>query len=293
MMVLKSWLLASRPKTLTAAVVPILVGTSLAATQGQSLQLWISCIALISALFIQTGTNFVNDAADFEKGADTPDRLGPQRVTQSGVFSAHQVWTAAGICFLASAVLAIPLLIQGGWPIFWIGVVSILCGYAYTAGPYPLAYLGLGDLFVLLFFGWVAVSGIYFLNTGRLEDPVWIAGSQVGLLATVLIAINNLRDCSTDRVANKRTLPVRFGVLFARMEILFLCLTPFLGCMYWYQHGLVWASLLPLCTLPLAVRLTWKIFTTRPGKIYNQFLAQGALLHLSFGILLSLGFWLK
>lgn len=290
---LKTWLLAMRPKTLTAAVVPVVVGTSLAFAVHGTVQLGLSLLALLSALLIQIGTNFINDSFDFKKGADTAERIGPKRVTQSGLLSANQVLLGGVFCFLVAIGLAIPLVYSGGWPILAIGVFSLIAGYAYTGGPYPLAYKGLGDLFVLVFFGWVAISGVYYLNTGVFELNALIAGSQIGLLATVLIAINNLRDNMTDRKANKKTLAVRWGVKFAKIEIALLCLLPFLGAFFWFEQGLRWAAFLPLLVFPLALGLVEKVRSTEPSAVYNRFLAQGALLHLGFGAFLSLGFILK
>lgn len=289
----KDGLLAIRPKTLTAALIPIFVGTSLSYAFHQKAKLSVSFFAFVSAIFIQIGTNLVNDASDFEKGADTCDRIGPKRVTQSGIFSSRQIWGAAFFCFLFAILFALPLVYVGGFPIFWIGCFSILAGYAYTAGPFPLAYMGLGDLFVLIFFGWIAVCGTYYLNTQTLDFNSGVAGFQIGMLATILIAINNLRDIRTDQSAHKKTLAVRFGITFARWEILLFCLCPFLAGFYWLYQGLFWAALLPLFTFPLALMICRNIFRVEPSERYNQFLGLGALLHLSFGVLLSLGFYLS
>ncbi|MFZ9595923.1 MAG: 1,4-dihydroxy-2-naphthoate octaprenyltransferase, partial [Bdellovibrionia bacterium] len=175
-MQLQAWLFASRPKTLTAAVVPILVGSTLAyAIRGET-RLDLSALALFCSLLIQVGTNLVNDAMDFKKGADTEERIGPKRVTQSGLFSSRTVLMAAGLCFVLSACLALPLVWAGGVPILIIGLLSILAGYCYTGGPFPLAYRGLGDVFVLLFFCGVPVGGVYFINTGRWDWPAGLAG---------------------------------------------------------------------------------------------------------------------
>lgn len=289
----RSWLLAARPKTLTTAVIPIGVGTAAAHAIHHQSCIVLSVFAFLSALFIQIGTNLINDAFDFKKGADTAARVGPQRVTQSGLLSEKSVWWGGIACFGISVLFALPLVWVGGWPIIWTGVLSLAAGYAYTGGPFPLAYLGLGDLFVIFFFGWVAVGGVYFLHTGTLDFPVWVAGLQVGLLATVLIAINNLRDSLTDLQANKLTLAVRFGPTFARVELTFLCLTPFVLGWYWMDYGLKWAFILPLAVFPLALFLLLNLYRFGPGVIYNRFLGQGALLHLGFGILLSLGLVLK
>lgn len=285
----RPWLMAIRPKTLTAALIPIAVGTALAySIEGQGRPL-LSLCALLSSFFIQIGTNLINDAEDFKKGADTHERLGPTRVTQSGLIEAKKVWWGGILCFLLSAALGVPLVITGGWPIIAIGIFSILAGYAYTGGPFPLAYRGLGDLFVLIFFGWVAVGGVYYLQTDSFHILALLAGTQVGLLATVLIAINNFRDHLTDRKVNKKTLAVRFGPKFARWEIGFLCLIPFGLSLIWYQFDKPWACLLPFLLFRSAIELTRRVAATEPGEIYNRFLAQAALLHLGFGVLLSIG----
>src|SRR5437763_498397 len=208
---MKPWLLAARPKTLAAAVVPVLVGTSMAMNAHAPLR-WSSFLcALGGALFIQIGTNLVNDALDFRRGADTHERLGPLRVTQAGLLSADVVLTGAYACFALAALCGIPLILRGGWPIAVIGVVSIAAAYAYTGGPYPLAYHGLGEVFVMIFFGLTAVCGSFYLQRLTLDSTAWIGGVAVGSLAVVILAINNLRDIDNDRASNKRTLAARFG----------------------------------------------------------------------------------
>jgi 1,4-dihydroxy-2-naphthoate polyprenyltransferase len=289
---IKAWIQAARPKTLTAALIPIIVGTCLAKVETGKVLWWVSALTLLASFFIQIGTNFVNDAVDFQKGADTEKRIGPQRVTQAGIFTAKQVlWM--GTAFFAMAVLCgIPLVIQGGVSILGIGVISVLMGYAYTAGPFPLAYKGLGDLFVILFFGLIAVGGVYFLHTGEVSTGAILAGLQVGLHCTVLIAINNLRDQEGDRLVGKKTLPVRFGKRFARWEIAVLCFTPFLLGLYWMAGGRFGAFLLPFLSLPLAMWISKLVFETEPSPAYNRFLGKAAALHLVFGGLLSVGFFL-
>jgi 1,4-dihydroxy-2-naphthoate octaprenyltransferase len=289
----RAWLLATRPKTLTTALIPIVVGTSLSYATQNTVRPVLSLLALLSAIMIQVGTNFINDALDFEKGAETPDRVGPKRVTQSGMITAKRVWWGGLGCFFLSSLLALPLVYVGGWPIIAIGMFSLLAGYAYTGGPYPLAYVGLGDLFVLIFFGWVAVSGVYYLNTGLFDLNALIAGTQIGLLATVLIAINNFRDMKTDRKVHKNTLAVRLGAKFVRIEIALLCLVPFLAGFFWLSRGLGWACGLPWLMAPFAFLLVRKVEGTEPSQVYNRFLAQAAALHLGFGLLLSLGLYLR
>lgn len=292
-MTLKSWLLATRPKTLTAALVPVLCASALAFAKGSSFKASLSVLALISSFLIQIGTNLVNDAIDFKKGADTSERIGPQRVTQSGLLTPRQVMMGALICFALATVTGIPLVIAGGWPLVIIGWVSLFFAYGYTGGPFPLAYLGLGDLFVLIFFGFVAVGGVYFLQTGTVDVAASVVGAQIGLLATTLIAINNLRDREGDIRANKRTLAVRLGVKLARAEIALLCFLPFILNLYWLKIDWKWATLLPFLALPLAIQLCRDIFRTPPSVVYNQYLGRAAGLHLIFGVLWSVGCFLR
>ncbi|MEI6414438.1 MAG: 1,4-dihydroxy-2-naphthoate polyprenyltransferase [Pseudomonadota bacterium] len=287
---IKTWVLGARPKTLTAAVVPVLVATALAATLTSGEMRWgLSLFALLSSIFIQIGTNLFNDALDFIKGADTSERLGPLRVTQSGLLTPRAVWLGGLVCFGIASLLALPLLYAGGWPIFVIGICSLVAGYFYTGGPFPLAYAGLGDLFVLVFFGWIAVGGLFYLLAGEGHTAAFVAGTQVGLTATALIAINNLRDYVSDRKAGKRTLAVRFGPRFAKFEIVALLTLPILGGGYWWFADHPWAGVLPLWVLPLALRLVRQVRRSEPGRQYNSYLAQASLIHLLFGVLLSAG----
>lgn len=287
---LKYWILAFRPKTLTAAVVPIVVGTALVFALKEKVDWTVSLLALLSSLFIQIGTNLVNDAVDFKKGADNENRIGPVRVTQSGIFSYKAVWITAVAFFILAIACGVPLVMQGGWQIILIGLLSVFFGFAYTAGPYPLAYLGLGDLFVILFFGLVAVMGLVFLQLGVWLNEAFILGLQVGLHCAVLIAINNLRDIEGDKLVDKKTLPVRFGKTFAKVEIFILIFFPYILNLYWIYHGFWWPAILSLLTLPLAVKLFILVFKTEPSSVYNKYLAKGAALHLLFACLMSIGF---
>ncbi len=287
-MSVKNWVLASRPKTLTASVVPIFVASAVVKNLGFPLHISLSLWALVSVICLQIATNLVNDAKDFEKGTDNQDRIGPLRVTATGLLTSRQVMGGAMLFFLGAFAAGIPLIQAGGWPLVFIGLASILCGYIYTGGPYPLAYLGLGDFFVLLFFGWVAVLGLFFVQTQKLSWEAFVAGTQVGLLATVLIAINNLRDWRGDAKNHKKTLPVRFGETFGKKEISALLFFPFLLGLYWRENSPL-AFYLPFLTLPLAYYIDRKIQTTSPSPLYNKFLALAALLQLLFGGLLGLG----
>jgi 1,4-dihydroxy-2-naphthoate octaprenyltransferase len=244
---------------------------------------------LVCSLLIQIGTNVINDALDSKNGIDTCERIGPARMTASGYLTFRQVYTAGMIIFALAALAGIPLVLKGGWPIAIVMIASILSGYLYTGGPKPLSYLGLGDLFVFLFFGLVATASTYYLQMGTLKGPIFIAATQIGMLAMAIMGINNLRDHSTDAKAGKRTIPVRFGVRNAKFALATLILAPFLLNLLWYQAGNILVASLPLLSLPLGLNIIQGVFKYEPSKIYNRFLAETALLELLFGILLCLG----
>lgn len=282
----QSWIMAARPKTLSAAVVPILATIGLVRSLNLPIQWWIITCALLSSFCIQIGTNFVNDAMDFKKGADNEKRLGPMRVTQQKIFTFKQVMMMATGFFVLAIAFGIPLVMHGGWPIVVIGLLSVLMGYAYTSGPIPLAYYGLGDLFVIIFFGLVAVGGLFYLQTGTYTLDAFVLGLQIGLLSTILIAINNLRDIHTDKEVNKKTLAVRLGVTGAKIWIIFLVVAPFLLGYYWLNQQKYWLYILPTMSLPLGLSVVKKIMSTAPSAEYNQFLAKSA----AYGMIFSMGF---
>jgi len=285
----KAYLLAARPKTLTAALVPVVVATALAAALGTAVSFPVALFTLASALCIQIGTNLVNDALDFLKGADGERRTGPLRATQQGFLSHRQVLAAGALFFLLALAAGVPLILKGGAPIALLLLLSIALGYGYTGGPAPLAYIGMGELFVLLFFGIAAAVAATFLQTGALEPLALLAGVQVGLHATAMIAINNLRDREEDALAGKRTLAVRWGKRFSRIEITAALLLPFLLNGFWWQQGFKAAALFPFITLPLALHVAFSVWKSAPGRKYNRYLARAAALHLLFGALLSAG----
>lgn len=286
------WITACRPKTLTAGVVPVLVGSSLAWSQGATVRWWVFLLALLAASCIQIATNLFNDLIDFKKGADTEDRIGPERATASGLIKPEAILRGALIVSALALLSGVPLVLHGGWPILVLGLVSLLLAYGYTGGPFPLAYLGLAEIFVLLFFGVFAVGGVYYLHTHSLDWAAVVAGMQVGLLATLLLVINNIRDADQDRLANKRTLAVRFGLAFARYEVAVLLLAPFALQLFWFWRGQFWAALLPLLVAHMAFKLWRSIKATPPSTLYNSFLARSAALHAVFGLLLAVGFFL-
>jgi 1,4-dihydroxy-2-naphthoate octaprenyltransferase len=285
------WILAARPRTLGAAVIPVLAGAALSFAAG-ALDPVVTTLILACAILIQIATNYFNDAIDHAKGADTAERLGPVRATSAGLLSARAVMTGGAVCLVLAAVLAVPLVMRGGWLILALGLLSLILAYAYTGGPAPLAYLGLGEIFVVLFFGVSAVAGTFFLNTLEVSRGAVLAGLQIGLHSSVLLAVNNLRDLETDRAAKKRTLAARFGLTFARRENALLVMSPFVFGTLWLPLGYLWAFLLPLVTLPLAWWLARACLEAAPARETNQLLAQAAALHASFGLLLAFAFLL-
>ncbi len=278
-----SWLMATRPRTLTAGVVPVLVGSALAYRAG-SFDAPVAIVTLAAAILIQIGTNLANDYYDFVGGADTEARLGPVRVTQAGLIAPATVRNAAFAALGLAGVAGCYLVAVGGWPILLIGVVSLVAALAYTAGPYPLAHQGLGDLFVFAFFGVIAVNGTVFLQCGRVW-PLAIASSiPVACLATAILVVNNLRDADTDRLAGKRTLAVRLGRGFARAEYATLVVVAFLAVPVMAAMG-GYALLIPLCAIPLAIGET-RALSRRSASELNQSLAGTAKLHMIYGLLL-------
>ncbi len=212
-----AWVQAARPKTLTAAAAPVLVGAGLAEAHG-TLALLPVVAALAGALLIQIGTNFANDYYDFVRGADAPGRVGPVRVTQAGLIPPVQVWRGMVVVLAAAAAVGVYLVVVGGWPIVWVGTASLFCAVAYTGGPYPLAYHGLGDPCVCVFFGLIAVGGTYWVQAIAVPGDVLLAGAAMGALSTAILVANNLRDLEADGSVGKRTLAVRLGRNGTRVE---------------------------------------------------------------------------
>ena len=289
----RSWLLAARPKTLPAAVAPVTAGTVLGGKLAGALRWDLACWALLSCLALQIATNLFNDAIDHKKGADTDKRLGPRRVTASGELSSRQVLLAALGVLILSGLFALPLWQERGWPIVAIGIPSLYLCYGYTGGPFPLAYRGVGDLFVLVFFGWVAVMGSCFLQTGGVHWEAFLLGTQIGLWSVTLIAINNLRDHEEDRGTGKHTLAVRLGPKWARVEITMTFLLPAMLGLVWWHWGWTAAAWWPLLALPLGLFIARAVCRTPPSPVYNRFLALSALHLLLASVLVTLGLWFQ
>ena len=284
----KIWLLASRPKTLPAAAAPIIVGSALTYADG-SFRPLIALICLLTALLLQIGSNLANDVFDYEKGTDQGERLGPTRVTQSGLLTPGEVKRGMMVVFGISAALGLYLISVGGWPILILGVAAILSAIAYTGGPYPLGYHGLGDLFVFIFFGLVAVTGTYYLQTETITPAVWWMSVAMGLLTTAILVVNDLRDIENDRLGGKKSLAIRFGERFSQMEYAACILGAYLIVAGLALGGNLppW-SLLTLLTLPLAIRLLRSVRTDR-GQTLNKTLAGTGQLELFYALALAAG----
>ncbi|TVQ44320.1 MAG: 1,4-dihydroxy-2-naphthoate polyprenyltransferase [Gammaproteobacteria bacterium] len=286
------WLLAARPKTLPAALAPVLVGTVMAASAG--LAHWPAAVAaLLGALLIQVGTNFANDYFDFLKGADTAARVGPRRMVQSGLISPAAMRRAAVIAFALAVLVGAYLVWRGGLPILAVGLVSIASGVLYTGGPWPLAYKGLGDLFVLVFFGPVAVGGTYYVQALTIDGWVLLAGLGPGLVSVAILTVNNLRDIDTDARADKRTLAVRLGPDFARWEYLLALLAAAALPLVFLAAGragpaIALTLLVPLAAIP-AIR---RVFAAHDALALNRTLATTGQLLLLHAVLFSIGWTL-
>ncbi len=281
------WLLAARPKTLPASISPVLVGSALALRDGQ-FDVLVFLATLAAAVLLQIGANYSNDVFDFLKGADKA-RIGPTRVTQGGLVTPKQMLIATGIVFGLATLLGLYLVVIGGWPILLIGLVSIACALAYTAGPFPLAYRGLGDLFAFVFFGVVAVMGTYFVQAHQFTWLSFIAALPNALFATCIIITNNLRDIDTDRAAGKHTLAVRIGDRNTRIEYTALLVIAFLVPPALRLLGMAqgWAWLLPWAALPIGFVLARDLWQTPRGPALNPLLGRTAQLNLIFSVLFS------
>jgi 1,4-dihydroxy-2-naphthoate octaprenyltransferase len=281
------WILAARPKTLSAASVPVLVGSACAFALG-GLRAGPALAALGGALLLQIGANFANDVYDYEKGADTAERLGPTRAVQAGLISPAAMKRGMFVVFALALLLGIYLTLVSGPIILAIGIVSIVSAIAYTGGPYPLGYNGLGDLFVFVFFGLVAVCGTAFVQLGQVPALAVWCSLPVGALATAILVVNNLRDHEQDARAGKRTLAVRWGAQAVILEYGLLLVLAYVVPLYLAgaEHGRF--VLLPLLTLPLARKLM-RAVATEQGRALNARLAGTAQLLLLFGLLLTLG----
>jgi 1,4-dihydroxy-2-naphthoate octaprenyltransferase len=287
---MRIWVTAARPKTLWAAISPVIVGAAFA-VRDDALHWPASIAALAGALLIQITTNFANDLADFRRGVDTPDRRGPLRVTQAGWVTPVQMQRALVLIIGLALLIGVYLVVRGGWPIVIIGLASIGAALAYTGGPYPLGYHGLGDLFVFVFFGPIAVGGTYYVNSLTVTPPALLAGIAMGAFATAILIVNNLRDIETDRRSGKRTLTVRLGARGARIEyatlLLAAAVVPVI--LWWAYHlgtAALWATAVAMGGgIPLIRRLG----VAADGPTFNRLLAATARLQAIYALALAIG----
>lgn len=285
---IESWFLAARPKTLLAAVVPVMVGSSIAIHSGK-LFLPYSLVALVCSVLIQIGTNYTNDLYDHLKGSDTKDRKGPLRVLSAGLISVNEMKWGIFIVFLITFLLGLYLVYAAGWIILLIGIVSIIAGLAYTAGPYPLAYNGLGDVFVFLFFGIVGTMGTYYLHNQEFTLLSLLISLPVGALITNILVVNNFRDIEEDRAANKNTLAVLLGNTFSKIEFIVLLIISFIVpfvLLTFYEFSF-WI-LLPVLSMPIAFVLI-KMLNELKGTELNKTLELTAKFSALYGLLFSIG----
>lgn len=285
----RAWLMASRPKTLPAAMSPVVMGIALAIGD-QAFALVPAGAALISALLLQIGTNLANDYFDYVKGSDIEGRKGPQRVAQSGLIPLHELRAGIAITFSLAMLVGLYLVAVGGWPILIIGITSIVAALAYTGGPFPLGYHGLGDLFVFLYFGLAGVCGTFYVQAQALTVQVVVAAIAIGALTVAILVVNNLRDIETDRKTGKRTLAVMMGARKTRLEyVLLLAVAYATPVIFWLANWAAAWVLLPWLTLPLGWRLVRTLYKTDEGAHLNRALAGTANLDLLFSLLFAVG----
>ena len=289
---MEAWWLASRPKTLPAAMMPVLVGSALALHDGVFAP-GPALAALICALLIQIGTNFSNDLLDFQAGTDTEKRTGPARAVANRWITEREMLAGTVIVFGLTVPLGLYLIRAAGWPVLIIGLLSIAAGIAYTTGPLPLAYNGLGDLFVFIFFGLVATAGTYYVQAGTVNGFVLWGSVPAGALVTNILVVNNYRDIETDRETNKRTLATILGKTGTRIEFLILLVASYgIPFLFLSRYDLSLWILLPLLSLPFGLRVFFKLMAGAEGKALNEVLAQTARLALGYGLLFSVGLML-
>jgi len=285
---LQAWFLACRPKTLSVSLSPVLVGTAVAWHDSGAL-LWLPLLAAaLGAAFIQIGTNLFNDVGDFLRGTDTPGRLGPKRAAAEGWLTPGTIRGGAWLSFALAFACGIYLVAHGGWPIVAIGLASLAAGWAYTGGPKPIAYGPLGEVFVFVFFGLVAVGGSYYLQTLAITPTALLAAALVGIHAAAVITVNNYRDLDGDARNGKNTLAVRLGRPAIRRIYAVEMLAPYALLLLFADLG--WPFALPLLSLPLAAKLIRRFYQEPPGPEFNNILAATAGLQLVFALLLTLAF---
>lgn len=287
----QAWATAARLRTLPIPTIQVLTGTCLAYSMIGTIDWPMLIYTWLVAVFITIGTNLTNDVFDYEKGADRAKRIGFLKVIGAGLISSKKIYWAGIASFALALFFAIPLMVHFGWVVIFLVILSAACGYCYTGGPYPISYLGLSELFIIVFYGGVCVGTSYFVQTGSLSIQAMLCALQMGLFAILPNALNNFRDMHEDAENGKLTLAVRFGKSFARREITVITFSPFILGIAWLIFGAAAAALLPLLLIPLAFLFVRSIWTTDPGPLFNRLFGFSVLLHFLFGLVFAIGFF--
>lgn len=283
-----AWMLAIRPRTLPAAAAGVVMGAALA-WRDEVFRLDAFLVCLFTALLLQIGSNLANDVFDFERGTDTAERLGPTRVTQAGILTPGQVKIGMAVVFGLAAVLGSYLAWLGGWVVIVMGIAAIISAIAYTGGPFPIGYHGLGDVFVFIFFGLASVAGTYYIQAGSVTPAVWWMTLPPGMIITAILVVNNLRDLEHDRKAGKHTLAVRLGERGTKVQYVVCMLIAYLVLMPVAWAGLIpWTTLLAWLSLPLAYQAT-RVVLTQKGRPLNMALAKTGQTALVFSLFFAIG----
>jgi 1,4-dihydroxy-2-naphthoate polyprenyltransferase len=278
-----------RLRSLPIPTISVIVGVALAKAFGGCIDWLLACSAWLVAVCVTIGTNMINDALDFKKGGDSLHRFGHRKVIRAGLLPASQVFAGGIVFFVLCFFFGIPLILKGGWILGAILLLSVVTGYCYTGGPYPISYNGLSELFILIFYGGICVTSVFYVQTGYLNTAAFLLSLQIGLLMIIPNATNNFRDMFEDVLVHKNTLAVRFGKSFARWEIAGLMFFPFVLNLCWFALDRPMAALLPLLIFPLAFLFVRYVWITEPGPIFNRFFGLSVLVLFLFGLLLSLG----
>lgn len=288
----KAWLLASRPKTLTAASIPVILGCALASMYGH-FQLIPAILCFLFAFLMQIDANFINDLYDYLKGTDREDRLGPERACAQGWISSSGMKKGIAITTLLAALDGLCLLWYGGWEMIPVGIACIIFAFLYTAGPYPLAYHGWGDVLVLVFFGFVPVGCTFYIMAHSWNTSVTMASLACGFVIDTLLMVNNFRDREQDAISGKKTIVVRLGARAGLILYFLLGLAACWSCFYFVTEGRLWAAILPQIYLLLHIFTTVKMARINRGKELNVILGETSRNMLLFGILLTAGLLLN
>lgn len=286
---LRAWMMAIRLRTLPIPTIQVLTGSALAYVSTGHINVILALFTWLVAICITIGTNLINDVFDFEKGGDSLQRIGHLKVIRAGYLSKAQVFAGGLLMFALAILCSVPLILETNQWLLPIVLLSIVCGYCYTGGPYPICYLGLSEVFIFVFYGGVCVISSFFVQTGSINAASILLSIQMGTLAILPNALNNLRDIFEDTHVQKLTLAVRFGHRFACREILVLTITPFILNFLWLFLGYTQAAFMPLLLLPLAFSFVRNIWLSKQGAIFNRYFGLSVLVHFLFGLLLVIG----